>query len=91
MKLKDKPAFPAKMQAKDPMTAYMHDIFTQGMTLREYYTGLAMQGICQASDEAAVWIALRNELDTKKGISKAAVKMADALLAELERSGGEKD
>jgi hypothetical protein len=62
----DEPAYPA------PMTN-LH----QGMTLREHYAGLAMQGI---------WAANRNRYMSEELIADLAWRQADALLAELEKS-----
>ena len=50
---------------------YMHS----GLTKREYFAGLAMQGLLAKDDERAA-----------KYISAQAVENADALLAELERT-----
>lgn len=51
-----------------------------GLTKREYFAGLAMQGLCSACDEEGVWS------HDAKIVAGAAVKYADALLAELERT-----
>lgn len=77
MKLEDKPAFPSKRTVKDPMTAYTSEVFVPGMTLREYYAGQILAGV--ATDK---------ELYVEDAV-KVASQMADALIAELERSGGE--
>ena len=49
-----------------------------GMTLRDHFAGLAMQGIC-ASAPNVEW--------TDALISKEAYRMADAMLAEREKNG----
>lgn len=48
---------------------------TEGMTLRQYYAGLAMQGIIASLDGRA----------EKSDIAAVSVEMADALLKELEK------
>lgn len=47
-----------------------------GLTKREHFAGLAMQGLC-AADSCGAWFNPKT--------AKAAVKMADALLKELGR------
>jgi hypothetical protein len=47
-----------------------------GLTKREQFAMAAMQGI----------LAIGNKLDTRGVVAECAVKMADALLAELERT-----
>ena len=49
-----------------------------GMTLRDHFAGLAMQGIC-ASAPNVEW--------TDALISKEAYRMADAMIAEREKNG----
>lgn len=46
-----------------------------GMTLREYYAGLAMQGVCANSDSTD-W--------TAASVATVAVALTDALIAALE-------
>ncbi len=67
-KLADQPAFPV------PFTDD-HD-HIPGMTLRQHYVGLAMQGIC--ADKGGEHIDVTN-------IAHWSVVIADALIAELER------
>ena len=64
MNLADEPAFPVPGRAD-----------RQGMTLREHYAGLAMQGMLadQSIDESA------------EECAAVAVLFADALIAELEK------
>jgi hypothetical protein len=66
--LADKPAFPVP---------YDHTGLTAvgGMTLREYYAGLAMQG----------FMANANALYEPDGAARDAVQYADALITELEK------
>lgn len=55
----------------------------QGLSKREYFAGLAMQGILAShANPGALGYALKNHMD----IPVEAVKHADALLAELEKS-----
>ena len=68
------PAFPGKL-IKRPHE-HDEDCFFPGMTMREYFAGIAMQGLMS---NPQVGIA---DFD---GVAKAAVKVADALVAELHR------
>jgi hypothetical protein len=65
--LSDKPAFPVPYDATG-FTA------VGGLTLREYYVGMALQGLMDSGD-------LARETD----IARWAVGYADALIAELEK------
>lgn len=67
-KLADKPAYPFVVDGH-----YRH--YESGMTLREHYAGLAMQGLLQVYP---------NDICPLK-ISAWAVEQADALIAELEK------
>lgn len=71
----DEPAFPT-IASRD------EDLFFSlpGLTKREYFAGLAMQGICAAKDEVGELIHHGYEW-----IAISSVKVADALLAELEK------
>lgn len=71
MPLKNKPAFPWKAR----------DGCNQGMTLREYYAGLAMQGLMSPNDS----------FYTPEGMAEYAIAAADALIEVLEKkdAGGE--
>jgi hypothetical protein len=60
--MKDKPAFPCDVLLEDP-----------GMTLREYYAGLAMQGYLAGGDYSEI------EFHVEK-----AVQYADALIKQLD-------
>lgn len=55
----------------------------KGMTLREWYAGIALQAVCDKS--------LRNLVDcsdkTYEDIARGAVRLADAMIAELNSSG----
>jgi hypothetical protein len=51
-----------------------------GLTKREYFAGLAMQGLMTSQNQEGEW---RHDIKTCAEIS---VKMADALLKELEKN-----
>lgn len=51
-----------------------------GLTKREYFVAMAMQGLCSACDEEGAWS------HHARLAAGAAVEYADALLAELERT-----
>jgi len=51
-----------------------------GLTKREYFAGLAMQGLMTSQDQNGSW---RHDIKTCAEIS---VQMADAILAELDKS-----
>jgi hypothetical protein len=51
-----------------------------GLTKREYFAGLAMQGLMTSQDQNGSW---RHDIKTCAEIS---VQMADAILAELEKN-----
>lgn len=74
MSLKDKPAFPIECWVGQDRDGEMTGPI--GMTFREYFAGLAMQGLSQACRLPHV-------------VAKDAVVYADALIAELERSESE--
>jgi hypothetical protein len=48
-------------------------------TLREQFAGLAMEGLCHATDAEGIWA---HDADT---VAIAATNYADALLAELDK------
>ena len=75
--LKDKQAYPRSYAYQNPQAGQSELKSEQGMTLREHYAGLAMQGFC--ADDSA-W----EHNPNKK--AEQAVKMADALIAELEKN-----
>ena len=56
-------------------------VYGNGLTKREYFAGLAMQGICASPFQPEASGASAMQQDAAN-----AVKMADALLAELERT-----
>ena len=51
-----------------------------GLTKREYFAAMALQGLCSACDEKGAWS------HHSRLAAGAAVGYADALLAELERT-----
>ena len=83
MKLADKSVSPTSRRVKEN---YMDEggygrtrtvtVDDGGMTLRQYYAGLAMQGI----------LAHPEGFTTPEGYAKDAVAQADALIAELDKS-----
>lgn len=79
MSLADKPAFPSTMLVSKNGT-YIDNFGEDGMTLRQYYAGLAMQGIIASCPSG---------MDATKipfeDWAKSAVKQADALIKELEK------
>ncbi len=72
MKNGDKQAMPGKEYVKTGMHSGQV-VNNPGMTKREYFAAMAMQGLCADPHRPPVY-----------DIAKLAVKMADALLAELE-------
>ena len=52
----------------------------KGLTKREYFAALAMQGYCACVYDTAL---------SEKAIARESVRQADALLAELERTKSE--
>jgi hypothetical protein len=88
MKL-NKNAFPAQQWQPDGNGGRPY-VFHSGMTLREYYAGLALQGLASNSDLGKMimtnWQAGKDkELTSSQLIARDAVEMADALIAELNR------
>lgn len=76
-----RPAFPFKFADKSTNT---DNVFT-GISVREYYAGLAMQGLC-AGPTANGGFAQYKELGMKSAdalVAKMAVDIADALIAAL--------
>jgi hypothetical protein len=49
-----------------------------GITKREHFAGLAMQGLCHAVDSQGTWA------HDAKTVAETAIRYADALLAELD-------
>lgn len=73
------PALPLAIQLQDGTK-----IINPGLTTREYFAAMAMQGLCSDSQmlKAAMQIEGKN---TDKQIAKMSVEMADALIAELDK------
>ena len=64
-----------------PSHGTMGEVVETGLTKREYFAGLAMQGICASPFQPEESGARAMQQDAAN-----AVKMADALIAELERT-----
>jgi hypothetical protein len=76
MSNRDEPAFPI-VKTDWPSSNY-HKTFSEGgLTKREYFAGLAMQGLCADP---------KTYSDSEWDIARVSVTIADALLAELERA-----
>lgn len=79
MKNADRPAAPLSGNAYDDFAAYdgtsetSYNPECQGLTKREYFAGLAMQGLSLSGD-------------TSSDIAKQSVDLADALLKQLEEN-----
>ena len=82
MKNSDCPAMPLSGDAYQDFAGYVPDgkhsynPECQGLTKREYFSGLAMQALSGETDSR----------DLSRSIASIAVSHADALLAELERT-----
>lgn len=81
MSLKDKPAFPNQYEtivgSKLEETERVLLRSTGGMTLRQYYAGLAMQGFLSSGK----WVGVDE-------LAQSSINIADALIAELEKANG---
>ncbi len=75
---KDMPAMPISEDDGDRVDMGVK-IYT-GLTKREHFAGLAMQGLCHAIDAQGTWA---HDSET---VADAAVRYADALLAELDEA-----
>ena len=53
--------------------------YGHGLTKREHFAGLAMQGLCHAIDSQGTWA---HDAET---VAETAVRYADALLASLDK------
>ena len=73
MKNASMPAMPVTDEAGMPFVGTPDDICTIGLTKREYFAGLALQGLCSDPD--------MRDAETEAAL---AVRLADALLKELE-------
>lgn len=72
--MKSEPAFPTSETRQNMKSGNMYEVTLPGLSKREYFAGLAMQGYCSIS-----------EYIFEKEICEKAVKQADALLKELEK------
>lgn len=71
-----------------PSPGYSDDGERRGMSLRDWFAGQAMAGICGGTNEAAFAIkhvAAKHGLNATDIIAKSAYEHADAMLAERER------
>ena len=66
------PAFPTENEMQTGPGSYHYE----GMTLRDYFAGQALAGLCSAQNVAGVWQGNVPEA------AREAYKMADAMLAE---------
>jgi hypothetical protein len=73
----DMPASPSK-SVSNTGSPYYNALLSDGLTKREHFAGMVIQGICANRDYITE--------DWKEIIAKEAVYMADALLAELEKA-----
>lgn len=74
------PAMPLGLVVTESGDMYGGDASEMGLTKREHFAGLAMQGLCHAIDSQGTWA---HDAAT---VAEAAVRYAVALLAELDRS-----
>ncbi len=72
-----------------PVPHDQYNPITPGMTLREWYAGLALQGMLANNDmiKAVARVAERREMVVAETLVKTALAYADALLAELAKGG----
>ena len=77
MKNSDKPAYPSQLQEGESseLTGKLGN--ADGLTKREYFAAMAMQGILVNMG--------RNRFDSIVQVTEEAVKAADALLKEIEK------
>ena len=75
----DEPAYPELRESVDKEAPYRGHVFKSdgGLTKRELFTLGAMNGLISNSSVSETWIKY----------AETAVKLADALIAELERTG----
>lgn len=66
------------MKVENPH-AFPVNIYEKGMTLRDWFAGQALAGLCSMADTTGVW-----QWDTD-GVSTKAYEIADALLAQREK------
>lgn len=87
------PAFPVPMIPCDREGGYT-EVRYQGMTLRQWYAGQALNGILSQSPGSLfghrnIWKACLNNTDTEdewfSETARVACKIADALIAELKK------
>lgn len=80
MKNGDMPAMPLSIEQAENLYGFIHGNHGEpdglGLTKREHFAGLALQGMCGDPDRKGEF----------SNYARDAVMMADALLAELEKS-----
>ena len=84
MKIGDQSVYPAHTVYQDcgldgNSGPHLTETIQHGMTLRQHYAGLALQGLSHATAPDGTWF------HDPKTVAAAAVEYADALLAELEK------
>lgn len=65
---------------KPAFTGIVNEAHQEGLTKREYFAGLAMQGLMTSQNQEGEW---RHDI---KSCAEISVQIADALLAELEKN-----
>lgn len=78
---KDKLAFPAIEIKQIGDSAYNPPtkVYHHGMSLRDYFAGQALTGLCSLQDGTGLW-----QYDAK-GAAESAYEVADAMLAERDK------
>jgi hypothetical protein len=76
----DMPAMPKGLVVTEFGDVYGNEDSELGLTKREHFAGLAMQGLCHAIDSQGTWA---HDAETVAG---TAVRYADALLVELDKA-----
>lgn len=90
----EEPAFPIKGNFIDGHTGIRTSVDATGMTKREYFAAMAMQGILQSvygdsqvyKIQLEDWMRMYGDITVKEAAAKDAVLHADALLAELSKA-----
>jgi hypothetical protein len=82
MNNKDMPAMPQPIAANENefLDTNEYSKGNSGLTKRDHFAGLAMQGLCHAIDSQGTWA---HDAETVAG---TAVRYADALLVELDKA-----
>lgn len=81
----NEPAFASVWKPSEQQAHWGHkEVMHSGLTKREYFAGLAMQGLC--ANGAWLQAAIEHSTDVPGAVADAARDIADALLAELEKT-----